>query len=64
MGGCAGLPGIVRSVVRQFLSLVFKQCSLKSCEAADTRSIIFVSASSFINIFIMLSGDKSIFRGI
>jgi hypothetical protein len=45
-----------RSFVRQFLSFVFKQCSLYSCEACDMISIIFVSARSFISVFVMLSG--------
>jgi hypothetical protein len=45
-----------RSVVRQFLSFVFKQCSLYSCEAGDMRSIICACASSFISVPVMLSG--------
>jgi hypothetical protein len=45
-----------RSVARKFLSFVFKQCSLYSCEASDMRSIIFASANSFISVPAMLSG--------
>jgi hypothetical protein len=45
-----------RYVVRQFLSFVFKQCSLYSCEAGDMRSIMFASARSFIIVLAMLSG--------
>jgi hypothetical protein len=50
------LMSCARSVVRQFLSFVFKQCSLYSCEAGDMRSIMFSSARSFISVLVMLSG--------
>jgi hypothetical protein len=39
-----------RSDVRQFLSFVFKQCSLYSCEAGDIRLTIFASASNEIHL--------------
>jgi hypothetical protein len=45
-----------RSNIRQFLSFVFKQCTLYSCEAGDIRSTIFASARSFIGVLVMLSG--------
>jgi hypothetical protein len=44
------------SFVRHFLSFVFKQCSLYSCEAGDMRSIIFASARSLISVLVVLSG--------
>jgi hypothetical protein len=46
----------VRSVVRQFLSFVFEQCNLYSCEAGGMRLIMFASARSLISLLFMLSG--------
>jgi hypothetical protein len=45
-----------RSDVRQFLSFVFKQCSLYSCEVGDIRSTIFAFARSSIRVPVVLSG--------
>jgi hypothetical protein len=45
-----------RSDVRQFLSFVFKQCSLYSCKAGDIRSIIFASDRSSLSVPVMFSG--------
>jgi hypothetical protein len=42
--------------VRQFLSFVFKQCSLYSCEAGGIRSTIFAFARSSIRVPVMFSG--------
>jgi hypothetical protein len=45
-----------RSDMRQFLSFVFKQCNLYSCETEDTRSTIFAFARSSIRVPVMFSG--------
>jgi hypothetical protein len=45
-----------RSSVRQFLSFVFKQCSLYSCEPDVTRSICVVSLRSSSRQHVMFSG--------
>jgi hypothetical protein len=54
--GIDALMSCARSVVGQFFSFFFKQCSLYSCEAGDMRLIIFASASLFISVPVMLSG--------
>jgi hypothetical protein len=45
-----------RSGVRQFLSFVFKQCSLYSCEAGVTRSTGFSFVRSSSRVHVMFSG--------
>jgi hypothetical protein len=54
--GMDALMSCVRSIVRQFLSFVFKQCSLYSWGAGDMRSIVFGSARSSISELVILSG--------
>jgi hypothetical protein len=54
---CAG------SYVRQFLSFVFKQCSLYSCEAGHIRSTILRLQGGPLGCLSCYQGDQSIFRG-
>jgi hypothetical protein len=50
------LISCARSGVRQFLSFVFKQCSLYSCEAGLIRSTCFAFSSSSSRVHVMFSG--------
>jgi hypothetical protein len=52
-----------RSVVRQFLSFVFKQCSLYRCEAGDMISIILRLQGRSLVYLSCYQGDQSTFRG-
>jgi hypothetical protein len=45
-----------RSGVREFLSFIFNECSLYSCDASFTRSIFLVYFRSSCSVSIMVSG--------
>jgi hypothetical protein len=52
-----------RSGVRQFLSFVFKQCSLYSCEAGVTRLIFLRFQGRPLGCLSCFQGDQGILRG-